>query len=235
MNIAGSVVLVTGANRGLGESFVRALLDAGAAKVYAGARDPSTVAVAGAVPIQLDITDTHQVAAAAAELTDVTLVINNAGVSTSTSLITGDVADVHREFDTNFFGTLSVTRAFAPVLAANGGGALVNVLSVLSWVSFPGTGAYCASKAASLSLTNSIREELRGQNTQVLALHVGYMDTDMTAGVDAPKSDPNVVAAATLAGLEAGQSEVLADDVSVSVRSALSAPLSALYPSAAPA
>ena len=235
MNIAGSVVLVTGANRGLGESFVRALLDRGAAKVYAGARDVASVTVEGAVPVRLDIDDAAKVAATAEQLSDVTLVINNAGISTGASLLTADVADIRREFETNFFGTLNVTRAFAPVLAANGGGALVNVLSVLSWISFPATGAYCASKAASLSLTNSVRAELHGQKTQVLALHVGYMDTDMTAGVDAPKSDPTVVAAAALDGLEAGQSEVLADEISVTVRSALSGPLSALYPSAASA
>lgn len=236
MDIAGSVALVTGANRGLGAAFCRALLDQGASKVYGGARNPESVDVPGVIPVRLDITSPADVAAAAALRGDTTLLVNNAGILTGTSVLADDALDGGRgEFETNVFGTLAMSKAFAPVLAANGGGAIVNVLSVLSWLSVPGGALYCASKAASWSLTNALRLELSGQGTQVVALHVGYMDTDMTAGVDAPKSSPDDVALQTLAGLEAGAFEVLADDASRYVRGALSAELTALYPSLAAA
>jgi NAD(P)-dependent dehydrogenase (short-subunit alcohol dehydrogenase family) len=237
MDVDGAVVLVTGANRGLGKAFVRGLLERGAARIYAGARDPGSVDVDDprVVAIALDITDPVAVARAAADLPDVTLVVNNAGISTGTSLLSGSLDDVRRELDTNLFGTLAVTRAFAPVLAANGGGALVNVLSVLSWFSLPATGAYCASKAASWSATNSLRLELRPQGTQVVAVHVGYLDTDMAAQVDGPKTDPAVAVALTLDALEAGASEVLVDEISHFVRTGLAAGVDALYPEPAPA
>jgi NAD(P)-dependent dehydrogenase (short-subunit alcohol dehydrogenase family) len=237
MDVDGAVVLVTGANRGLGKAFVRGLLDRGAATVYAGARDPGTVVVDDprVVPVALDITDAAAVARVAADHPDVTLVVNNAGISTVTSLLTGPLDDVHRELDTNFYGTLAVTRAFAPVLAANGGGALVNVLSVLSWFSMPVTGAYCASKAASWSATNSLRVELRPQGTQVVAVHVGYLDTDMAAQVDEPKTDPATAVALTLDALEAGASEVLVDEISRAVQAGLAGGVDALYPEPAPA
>ena len=231
MNIEGSIALVTGANRGLGAALCRALLDQGAAKVYAGARDPNSVQTPGVVPIKLDITSASDVAAAASLCGDVTLLVNNAGISNSTAVLSIDGIDGgRREFDTNVFGTLEMSRAFAPVLSANGGGAIVNVLSVLSWITMPATAYYCASKAAAWSFTNALRLELLGQGTQVVALHVGLMDTDMTAGLNAPKSSPHDVAAQTLAGVQAGALEVLADDVSRTVRSALGAELSALYP-----
>lgn len=231
MDVAGSVALVTGANRGLGAAFCRALLDQGASKVYAGARDPDTVQIDGVVPVRLDITSPADVAAAVAQCGDITLLVNNAGISTGTTVLTDDgLAEARREFETNVFGPLSMSSAFAPVLGANGGGAIVNVLSVLSWVSFPQGALYCASKAASWSLTNALRLELLGQGTQVVALHVGYMDTDMTAGVDAPKASPGDVAAQALAGVEAGAFEVLADDTSRYVRGALSGDLTGLYP-----
>lgn len=236
MEVAGSVALVTGANRGLGAAFCRALLEQGASKVYAGARDPETVELAGVIPVRLDITSPADVAAAVARCGDTTLLVNNAGILTGTSVLADDALDGgRREFETNVFGTLSMSGAFAPVLGANGGGAIVNVLSVLSWVSIPGGALYCASKAASWSLTNALRLELQSQGTQVVALHVGYMDTDMTVGIDAPKSSPDDVAVQTLAGLEAGAFEVLADDTSRFVRGALSAELTALYPTLAPA
>ncbi len=231
MNVAGSVALVTGANRGLGAAFCRALLEQGAAKVYAGARDPESIQIEGVIPVQLDITSPEQVAAAAALCSDVTLLVNNAGISTGTSVLAADALDGgRREFETNVFGTHAMSQAIAPALAANGGGAIVNVLSVLSWLGMPGGAWYCAAKAASWSLSNSLRVELLPQNIQVVALHVGYMDTDMTAGIDAPKASPDDVVAQTLAGLEAGAFEVLADDSSRYVRSVLSADLAALYP-----
>jgi NAD(P)-dependent dehydrogenase (short-subunit alcohol dehydrogenase family) len=231
MKIEGSVALVTGANRGLGASFCRTLLEQGASKVYAAARDPQSIHQDGVVPVQLDVTSVADIAAAADRCGDVSLLINNAGIGTATSVLAEDaVAAARREFETNTFGPMAMSSAFAPVLAANGGGAIVNVLSVLSWVAMPATAIYCASKAAGWSLTNSLRQELLAQQTQVVGLYVGYMDTDMTAGLDGPKSDPDVVAALTLAGIEAGELEVIADDISRHVRSALSGDLTALYP-----
>lgn len=231
MRIEGSVALVTGANRGLGAAFCRTLLERGAATVYAGARDLATLDHAGVVPVQLDVTSAADIAAVASRCSDVTLLVNNAGIGTGTSVLAADALDAARlEFDTNVFGPLALNRAFAPTLAANGGGAIVNVLSVLSWVSRPATAIYCATKAAGWSLTNALRQELLAQRTQVLGLYVGYMDTDMTAGIDAPKSDPLAVAGLTLDGVESGTHEVLADDISRHVRDALSADLTALYP-----
>ena len=224
MNIANQIALVTGANRGIGEKYVLELLDRGAAKVYATARRPELLTFddSRVVPLHLDLLDDESVLAAAATASDVTLLVNNAGISTGALLVTGDLADVRREMDTHFWGTLGTIRAFAPVLKANGGGAIVNVLSALSWVSFPSVATYSASKSAAWSLTNGLRNELRAQGTQVVALHVGYMDTDMTRGLDAPKSSPADVARLTLEGVEAGAFEVLADDVSKQIKQSLS-------------
>ena len=234
MDINGSVALVTGANRGLGAAFCRVLLDRGATKVYAGARDPATVTIEGVVPVRLDITSAADVVAAAERCGDVTLLVNNAGITTGTAALADDALEMaRRELETNALGPLAMSRAFAPALGANGGGAIINVLSVLSWFSMPSTAIYCASKAASWSLTNSLRQELLGQRTHVLALHVGFMDTDMTAGIESPKASPDDVAAQALDGVKAGAHEVLADDVSRSVRAALSAELTVLYPALA--
>jgi len=227
----GSVALVTGGNRGLGDKFVRALLEAGATKVYAAARDPRTVTAEGAVPIALDVTDHASVVAAAEQAQDVTLLINNAGSSTGTNVLEGDFAGYRLEYDTHVLGTLDVSRSFAPILARNGGGAVLNVLSVLSWISFPDAAAYCAAKAAAWSLTNSLRVALAGQNTQVTALHVGYMDTDMTARLEGVhKEDPADIARIALEGVEKGLLEVVADEVSAQVRAGLTAGVEALYP-----
>jgi NAD(P)-dependent dehydrogenase (short-subunit alcohol dehydrogenase family) len=229
MQIEGSTALVTGANRGLGRRFAEELLARGAT-VYAAARRPGSADLPGVIPIALDVTDAASVAAAAAATGDVTLLINNAGSSTGASLLDGPMADIELEMNTHFFGTLAVTRAFAPQLAAGGGGAVLNVLSALSWVSFPGSGAYCAAKSAEWSLTNALRQQLAGQGTQVAALHVGYMDTDMARHVTAPKSDPAVVAKLALDELEAGRVEILGDDVSRQVRAGLAGGVAALYP-----
>jgi NAD(P)-dependent dehydrogenase (short-subunit alcohol dehydrogenase family) len=219
-----AVVLVTGANRGLGQSFAKALLAAGAKKVYAAARDPATITLAGVERIQLDVTQPDAVAAAARACPDVNLLINNAGIARASQFLSGDsIAAARAEFETNFFGPLLMSRAFAPILAANGGGAIVNVLSVLSWISISGAATYCASKAAAWSLTNGLRNELRAQHTQVIAVHVGFMDTDMTRGVEAPKISPDDVARQTIEALLAGREEVLADALSRQVKLGLSA------------
>lgn len=233
MQINGTTALVTGANRGLGRRFAQALLDRGAAKVYAGARNPDAVDLPGVIPVRLDITDPAQVAAAAELASDVDLLINNAGAGTHSLLLDGDLSDIRLEMETHYFGTLAMARAFAPVLAGNGGGAMANVLSVLSWFSSPTADAYSAAKSAEWSLTNALRVRLADQKTLVTALHVGYMDTDMAARVTEPKSDPLVIANLLLDGVEAGQPEVVADEVSRTVRGALSGPLSALYPQVA--
>jgi len=224
MKINNAVAFITGATRGLGLAFARALLAGGARKVYAAARDPDSVTLPGVTPIRHDVTDAEAIAAAARAAGDVDLLINNAGIARRSGFLGADgVAAARAELETNYFGPLQVTRAFAPILARNGGGAIVNVLSALSWVSFPTSSTYSASKAAAWSLTNGLRNELRGQGTQVLALHVGYMDTDMTAGIEGPKSRPEDVVAFTLATLEAGGEEALADDVSRAVKKGLSA------------
>ena len=224
MKIAGSTALVTGANRGLGLAFARGLLEAGAAKVYAAAREPASVTLPGVVPVKLDVTDAQQVAALAHELRDVNLLVNNAGIGGFTSLLAPDaITQLRRQFETNTIGTLQTSQAFAPVLAANGGGAIVNVLSILSWITLPGSGGYSASKAAGWALSNAMRQELRGQLTQVLSLHVAFMDTDMARHAQGPKQAPEDVVRQAIAALEAGRSELLADALTRQVRQGLGA------------
>jgi len=222
VQIEGAVALVTGGNRGLGKAFVRALLDAGAAKVYAAARDASSVTESGATPVGLDIRNDHDITAAVKACRDVTLLVNNAGVARFTPLIGAPSMDAARdEIAVNYLGTLAMCRAFAPVLAANAGGAIVNVLSVVSWITVPISGSYCVSKAAELAMTNGIRVELGAQGTLVVGVHAGYIDTDMTANLAIKKITPEDVASATLAALERGETEVLADDRSRDVRNRL--------------
>ena len=230
MDIAGRTALVTGANRGFGRHLVEQLRIRGAT-VYAAARNRDSVDVAGVTPIQLDVTDLESIAAAAETARGVSILINNAGSSTGSSLLTGPVDDIRLEMDTHYFGSRLVTRAFAGQLAEAEQSAVLNILSALSWISFPAIGAYCAAKSAEWSMTNALRQELHPQGTIVSGLHVGYMDTDMTIGVSAPKSDPAVVARIALDGIEAGEFEILADEVSHSVRSGLAGGVAALYPS----
>jgi NAD(P)-dependent dehydrogenase (short-subunit alcohol dehydrogenase family) len=231
VKIQNSVALVTGANRGLGRHLAAQLLQRGATKVYAGARNPVSVDLPGVVPLQLDITDPASVAKAADVASDVTLLINNAGVSTHAGLANGDIADIRLEMETHFFGSLEVSRAFAPVLTSNGGGAVLNVLSVLSWAHYPGYGGYSAAKAAEWAMTNVLRQELASSGIDVTALHVGYMDTDMADYVDkSDKVDPAWVAGLALDGIESRALEVVADDKSRNVRAALSGGLDQLYP-----
>ncbi|MDX3853064.1 SDR family oxidoreductase [Streptomyces sp. AK02-01A] len=231
MDIQNSVALVTGANRGFGRHLAAELLSRGAAKVYAAARNPSTVDLPGAVPLRLDITDPDSVARAAQAAPDVTLLINNAGISTHAGLVNGDMADIRLEMETHFFGSLNVTRAFAPVLTANGGGAVLNVLSVLSWAHYPAYGGYSSAKAAEWAMTDVVRQELAPAGIDVTALHVGYMDTDMAHYVESSdKVDPAKVAVAALDGIEARALEVIADDKSLRTKAALSGDPGQLYP-----
>jgi len=230
MKIQGAAALVTGANRGLGAAIAQALLDSGA-KVYGAARDTATITNPNVVPVQLDVTNADDVANAARACGDVSIVVNNAGIlRSSASLASGAIDAARAELETNFFGPMRIAQAFSPVLRENGGGALVNMLSVLSFVSAPQGATYCASKAAAWSLTNALRIELRRQGTLVVAVHAGYIDTDMAVGVDAEKVSPQSVASQIVAALEAGAEEVLADPISEMVKGALSNDLTLLYP-----
>lgn len=223
MRIADSIVFITGANRGIGRAFAHEALRRGARRVYAAARDPSAVDLPGVMPIPLDITDAEQVARAARECGDVTLLVNNAGVATFSGFLEDTTLEhSRRHLEVNFFGMLRTTQAFAPVLARNGGGTLLNVLSIASWNLRPLLGTYGASKSAAWALTNGLRHELRGQGTQVTALHMGFVDTDLTKGIQMPKSSPQVIVNAAFDGLEAGAEEVLADEATREVKLSLS-------------
>ncbi|MEU2549044.1 SDR family oxidoreductase [Streptomyces roseolus] len=221
MELKNAVAVVTGANRGLGRHLAVQLVERGA-QVYAAARRPETVDVPGAVPLRLDVTDEASVREAARIASDATLLINNAGISTGATLLGSDTGEVRREMETNFFGPLAATRAFAPVIEGNGGGAVLNVLSALSWFHPAGLGSYAASKAAAWALSDATREELAPRGITVSALHVGYMDTDMAAGVPADQKVAAAdVAAQALDGVEAGLPEILADETSRYVKQAL--------------
>jgi NAD(P)-dependent dehydrogenase (short-subunit alcohol dehydrogenase family) len=222
VEIGGAVALVTGADRGLGRVFARELVSRGAARVYGAARNPAAVTEPGVTSIALDITDPARVAQVAHDCADVTVLVNNAGVMKASPFIGAPNLDAARlEMETNYFGTLSMCRAFAPVLAAGGGGAIVNMLSVSSFYTAPFDPSYSASKAAELSLTNGIRMELSQQGTLVVAVHASFIDTDMAAGINAPKISPESVARQAFDAVDAGQIEVLADERSRFVKAAL--------------
>ncbi|MFE6163039.1 SDR family oxidoreductase [Streptomyces sp. NPDC056486] len=222
MELKNTVAVVTGANRGLGRHLAAQLVERGA-KVYAAARHPETVDLPGVTPLRLDVTDQESIQEAARIASDATLLINNAGASTGATLVGGDLGEVRREMETNFFGPLLTTRVFAPVIEGNGGGGVLNVLSVLSWFHPAGLGSYAASKAAAWALSDATREELAPRGIAVSALHVGYMDTDMAAAVPADqKADPVEVAAQALHAIEEGLPEVLADETSRLVKASLS-------------
>ncbi|ANP51603.1 NAD(P)-dependent dehydrogenase (short-subunit alcohol dehydrogenase family) [Streptomyces griseochromogenes] len=225
MEIKGSVALVTGANRGIGRAFARALIDHGAAKVYAAVRDPATVSDEDVTPLRLDVTKPDEVAEAAAVADDVTIVINNAAVGGfDTELLTGSLDGAREAMETNYFGTWAVSRAFAPVLARNGGGALVNMLSVASWASRPDYPGYAASKSAQWSLTGALRQALREQGTLVIGVHAGFVETDLSSFTDAPKITAADVAEQTMEALANDRVEVLTDERTRQVKHALSQP-----------
>ena len=231
--IDGAHALVTGANRGLGKAFVDELLKRDVAGVYAAARNPDTIDIDDdrIIPIRLDVTNPDDVSAAAARCADVSVLINNAGAMLRSPLIAApDLSAARSEMETNYFGTLAMCRAFAPVLAANGGGALVNVLSVVSWMASPFNGSYGASKSAEWALTNAIRVELRASGILVVGVHAGWIDTDMAADVPGSKISAGDVVAQTLDGVERGDEEVLTDDRTRHVKASLPNDQTSLYP-----
>ncbi len=224
MKLDNATVLITGANRGIGLAFAQAALARGARKVYAGARDPKSVTLPGVTPIKLDVNSPADIEAAVREAGDTTLVINNAGIAQFGGFLAADAeARLRQQLETNVFGVLRVSRAFAPVLAANGGGALINVASVASWITSPALAGYAVTKSAAWSLSNGLRNELRGQKTQVLTLHMAFVDTDMTQGIASPKSTPQDIVARAFDALEAGADEALADELTQQVKLGLSA------------
>jgi short-subunit dehydrogenase len=202
--------------------------------VYAGARDPASVTLPGVQAIKLDVNKPEEVAAAAAKASDVTLVINNAGIAQPGGFLAPDSEELARRiFETNFFAVLRMSKAFAPVLKANGGGGLLNVLSIASWINSGELAAYSASKSAAWSLTNALRSELAAQKTQVLGLHMGYVDTDLTRGFEVPKASPEDIVKQALDGLEAGLDEVLADELTKQVKAGMTAARPSYLPQAA--
>ncbi|MFF3637411.1 SDR family oxidoreductase [Streptomyces sp. NPDC101171] len=229
MDISTSRVLVTGANRGLGRALAEELVARGAT-VYGASRRPDQIDLPGVKAIRLDVTDPASVAAAAKEARDITVLINNAGSSTGADLLTGSWDAVRLEMETHYLGTLGMIRAFAPLMEAQGGGSVLNVLSVLSWISFPAVGAYAAAKSAEWSLTNALRQQLAPRGITVAGLHVGYMDTDMARHVTEPKTDPVDVARAAVDGIASGAAEIVVDDRSRQVQADLSGGVAALYP-----
>jgi NAD(P)-dependent dehydrogenase (short-subunit alcohol dehydrogenase family) len=226
VNIEGSTVVVTGGQRGIGRALVGELLDRGAAKVYATARSPKPGGNPRIQSVELDVTDANSVAALSQIATDATIVINNAGIFPETRLLSSDFEEIRAVFETNYFGALRIARAFAPILARNGGGALVDIHSVLSWLA--GSGAYGDSKAAFWSATNSLRMELERQRTLVTGVHLAYTDTDMVKDVDAPKNDPQDVAKRIVDAVEHGDTEVLVDEITRHFKAELSGPVEGL-------
>ena len=234
MKVAGSIALVTGANRGLGLAFAKALVEKGAAKVYAAARNPKAVTLKGVVALKLDVTSDEDAVAAARAAGDVNLLVNNAGIARPGGFLADGAVEAAREqFEVNFVGPLRMARAFAPVLAKNGGGAIINTLSIASWMNGPALATYGASKSAAWALTNGLRLELAQQGTQVVGLHAGFIDTDLARDIDAPKSSPVEIVRTTLDALERGEGQVLADEITRLVHRGLSADLPAYFQSTA--
>jgi len=226
--LAARTVVVTGANRGLGREFVHQLLERGVTTVYAAARDPKTIDATDprVVPLQLDVTDPDSVARAAELADGVSVVVNNAGILTAASVVGDDTSQLRRELEVNLFGPIAVTSAFADSVTERSG-VVVNVASVLSWIALGGS--YSVSKAALWSATDSMRLQLGPRGVQVVGVYMGYVDTDMAAGVEAAKTSPADVVRQVLDGIESGASEILADDLARDVRASLSQPVGARY------
>ncbi|GAB2627540.1 short-chain dehydrogenase [Paractinoplanes abujensis] len=224
MELQGCTALVTGANRDLGRVFAQQLLERGARKVYATARNAELVDLPGVEALRLDITDPRSVAAAAEVAGDVTLLVNNAGVSLSQNLVDGDLDKIRLVVETHLFGTLQMIRAFAPVLSAHGGGAILNVLSNLSWMSFDGNNSYAVAKAAQWSLTNGVRLELARQGTLVSGLVFGPTETETMKAynLDAVMNDPADIVRTALDGIAAGRIEIVADEFGAAAKASLS-------------
>lgn len=222
MKIKYSVVVITGANRGLGAQFATQMLERGAARVYAAARRPESVDVPGVEPISLDVTDQQQVEEAARAGGQADIVINNAGFSSFARLIDGEMSDIRREIDINYFGALRMVRAFAPAMRKRGRGAFLNVSSVMAWLGYEHSNSYGASKAANWAMSNGLREELAGAGIQVSSMLLGSTDTDMMAGIDVPKNRPDELVATALDQFEDGVNEILADDAATILKAGLS-------------
>ncbi|KUH67468.1 short-chain dehydrogenase [Mycolicibacterium novocastrense] len=225
--LAGRTVLVTGANRGMGREYVGQLLDRGASKVYAAARNPKQIASTDrrVIALELDVTDAASIEKVGDVASDVSVLINNAGVSLSTSVLDLDTSNLRRELEVNLFGPLAMASTFADRIAEKSG-AIVNVVSRLAWM--PVGGSYGVSKAAMWNATDSMRMELAPRGVQVVGVYVGLVDTDMAAKFAAhPKSDPADVVSQVIAGIESGADEVLADEITREVRSQLGNPIRA--------
>ncbi|EJJ29712.1 SDR family oxidoreductase [Rhizobium sp. CF142] len=225
MDIANSTVFITGANRGLGLAFAREARRRGAAKIYAGMRNTAGFNEPDIIPIRIDVTDKASIAAAAGLAADTTLLINNAGIAELIDgPLSGDVEEQsQRLFDVNYHGVVRVTRAFEPILSAQPQAAIINVLSDIVWLPRPILTPYAASKAAAWSYTNQLRFHLREKGIQVLGLHVGFVDTDLTDGINVPKASPQDVVRQTYDALAAGRSEIMADRGTTVLKSTLSA------------
>jgi len=226
MQLSNSIGFVTGANRGIGRAFIKALLQAGAARIYAAARDPSRLSDLTmderVIAVTLDINDAGQIKRVAEAHKDVTLLINNAGIAAFAGFIAAsDINPARAEMETNYFGTLNMIRAFAPILAGNGGGAIINLASIASYVNFPALGSYSASKAAVHSLTQGIRAELNAQGTRVVGVYPGPVDTDMAAGIEMDKTSPEEVVRSVLDGLAAGTEDIYPDPTSSEMHAGL--------------
>ena len=230
MKIEGATALVTGANRGIGKAFAEELLARGAAKVYAGVRDTATITDPRLVAVQLDVTDAARVQAVAAELTDVDLVVNNAGTGRPALPLSADLDDARFELEANYLSIVSMSEAFAPVIEGNGGGAFVNMLSIVSWVGAPNLATYSASKAAAWSYSNASRTQLKPQGIEVVGVHVGYVDTDLIASFEVDKVQPQLVSTSAFDTLEAGEPEALVDDWTREVKAGLSDDQRLIYP-----
>jgi NAD(P)-dependent dehydrogenase (short-subunit alcohol dehydrogenase family) len=233
MNLKNSVALVTGANRGLGRHFAEQLLERGATKVYATARRPELVDLPGAEVLRVDLTDPASIAAAAAVATDLTVLVNNAGNSSFGNLVDGDDADIQGQLDAFFWGPLRLIRAFAPILKANGGGAILNIASAMSWVAADSANAYHVAKAAEWAMTSSVRLELAAQGTRVVGAYFGMTDTGHQDFWTGPLNDPAQIVRTTLDGLEAGQLEIIADELATGAKAVLAGDPRDFYPAAA--